>query len=140
MNATWPLVVVAVRAERGPEIRIGLGVDPAALLGLSVAVPRRFPGRAAGAAGLAGGVDRAEAGAGQGDKVEWMLGHVLWHIFDAAGDSGVEQVPHVAVVFMGAGRADRRPAVATADVGHSIGLGCGGVGLDQPAVRRVGEG
>lgn len=35
------LVVVALRAERGSEIRVKLGVDPPALLGLLVAAPRR---------------------------------------------------------------------------------------------------
>ena len=67
-----------------------------------------------------------------------MRGDGLGDVFDAAGGAGVEQVPHVALVLVRAGRADRGPAVAAAHVGDPVRLAAGVVGLDQPPARGVG--
>ena len=53
---------------------------------------------------------------------------VVGHVFHAAGGAGHQHMPDVALVLMGAGRADRRPPVPASHVGHAVRIGGGVVG------------
>ena len=81
-------------------------------------------------------VDGTEAGCGEGGEHERVRPDGLRDTFTTAGGAGVEELPHVAGVLVGAGRADRRAAVPAADEQHPVGFGVGAV---AGAVRPVDE-
>ena len=120
------VVVVAVAAHRPAEPGIVLDVPGRAG---DVAAVRAAPGLgvAAGTAGQDGlaahapGVDRPEARGGEGGEHARMrrdgLGDAL-----AAGHTGADELPGVALVDLRAGRADGLAAVAARHVQHSPGL------------------
>ena len=141
------LVVVAVRAERGTQRRVVLGVQRLAVGGPAVRADRAGPaGPAAGAAAApvgAGGVHGPEPGGGQGEEHGRVRADGVRHALAAADGARVQQLPHVARVLVRAGRADHRPPVPAPDQQHLVGLGGGrpgldpavGVGADEPAAQ-----
>ncbi len=93
---------MAVGADRRAELWVVVGVDPAAAAGASV-------GAAAGAAVAdlrravvgAAGVHRAEGRCGDGDEQAGVLGDGVGDV-EAAGDTGVDDLPGVSGVEVGA--------------------------------------
>jgi hypothetical protein len=81
---------------------------------------------AAGAAGQDGlaahaaGVDRAEAGGGEGREHARVRGDGLGYAF-AAGQPGADELAGVALVDLGAGRADGLAAVAACGEQDAVG-------------------
>lgn len=57
-------------------------------------------------------MDRTEARCGQSGEHERMRPDGLRNAFAAAGDPGVQELPHVARVLVRTGRTDRGPPVA----------------------------
>ena len=66
-----------------------------------------------------------------------MRGDGVGDVFDAAGGAGHQHMPDVALVLMRAGRADRGPPVAAADVGDPVRLTGRGVGGQHFTGGRV---
>jgi hypothetical protein len=131
-------VVVAVRAERGPE--------PVVVLVVAGVAPQRPPVRAEGlvAAGPAGSlvaepVDRSERGGGEGGERARVLGDRGGDAL-AAGQAGGDQLPGIALVSAAARLAGRCATVPARDPGGAVELQCGGIsgadlaggGVDQP--------
>ncbi len=114
-------VVIAVGAQRLPDQRFRVRVGPAAAVPAAVlAAPAPDP------VALAGSVDRAEGGRGQGDEEPRVrpdrFGDAL-----AADEAGADQVEGVSAVFARAGRAAGGAAVAAADGEPAAGFGGGRV-------------
>ena len=132
LNATWHSR--SIRTQRAAEVRVSVGMNLPALLWPPVNAPAGLSAGPAALAGIAGGVHGSEAGRRQGEEGQRMLGHLLGNIFDAAGGTGVEQVPHVALVLVRTRRADRSSPVAAADVAaHPAEISGGRAG--QPGSR-----
>ena len=62
---------------------------------------------------------------------------VVGDVLDAAGGAGHQHMPDVALVLMRAGRADRRPPIPAAHVGHAVRLSGGVVAAEDLAGGRV---
>ncbi|MBL7494477.1 hypothetical protein I6A60_24405 [Frankia sp. AgB1.9] len=119
--------VVAEQAERLTQRRVA-GVLVLAETADRVAVGTHALAWVAGSGGLVllgvAGVDLPEARRGHGDEQAGMLGDRVGHAV-AAGQAGVHNLPGVARVGVGAGRAHRGAPVATRDQDRAVGLGRG---------------
>ncbi len=91
-------------------------------------VQRRLPGRPGFFAVWTG----PKEGAVKVANTNGCAATVAGTFFDAAGGAGHQHMPDVALVLMGAGRADRRPPVPAADVGDPVRLGGGVVASRGP--------
>src|SRR5260370_3869768 len=114
-----PGVVVAVWAQRLAESVVALGVDGAAPGRPTVRTQRRSTSRRPASSPSAGpvasgGVDRAEAWCRERGEDQRMRADGLGYALVSACCAGIEQLPHVPGVLVGAGRADRRAPVAAA--------------------------
>src|SRR5699024_5161951 len=118
-----PLVVVAVRAQRLPDPGVvGVVAISAAARATVLAQPRRSVGSARPGLGTRASrrVDCAERGGGQREEHQRVAGDALRDPLVPAGDACGEEVPHVALVLMGARRAAGGPPVAAADVENAV--------------------
>src|SRR5699024_2242966 len=136
-----PLVVVAVRAQRLPDPGVvGVVAFSAAARATVLAQPRRSVGSARPGLGTRASrrVDCAERGGGQREEHQRVGGDALRDPLVPAGDPCGEEVPHVALVLMGARRAAGGTAIAAADVEDAVGqfaaVECAQV-LPEPAIE-----
>jgi hypothetical protein len=102
-----PLVVVGFRVDRGAKLGI-VGL-------VMLAAPARAP-----VVGPA--VDCSERRCRQAGEYLWVLGYRLRHALSSAGHAGVDELPHVAAVFVRARRTARLTPVAAPDHQCPIGL------------------
>lgn len=136
-------VVVAVRADRLPQPRVIFGMNGGAPARPPVRAQSGCPaGRSAVGTAGASGVDGSEAGCGEGGEHQGVRSDGFGNAFASAGGARVEQLPHIAGVFVGAGGAHRCPPVPAPDQQHPIRLTVGrinrsptsgGAVLDAPA-------
>src|SRR5699024_79104 len=136
-----PLVVVAVRAQRLPDPGVvGVVAFSAAARATVLAQPRRSVGSARPRLRTRASrrVDCAERGGGQREEHQRVRGDALRDPLVPAGDPCGEEVPHVALVLMGARRAAGGTAIAAADVEDAVGqfaaVECAQV-LPEPAIE-----
>ncbi len=117
--------VVAVGADRGAQKRVVVGVDEVAAAGPAVwAAAGVGPADLGGAVVGAAGVHRAEAGCGDGDEQARVGGDRFGDV-QAAGDAGVDDLPGVPGVEVGAGRAGGGPPVPAGNENRSVRQGRG---------------
>ena len=136
-------VVVAVRADRFPEFGVVVGVGPVAgpspAMGAhltSASGPASAGASANPPAPAPGTMHGTEPGTGESDKPHRMRSDLLRYSFGAAGGSGVQQMPHIALVLPAARRADRGASVPAADQQRMVRLILRGE-QHLPAARAV---